>query len=190
MAVLLLSPHPADIIIHTLTDEGDEVHIVEQPLDLDGARERDAEWIVSYGYRHILREPLISAYAGHIANLHIGYLPWGRGAHPNLWSWIEGTPKGVTIHEIDAGIDTGPIFVQRLVQFRPTETLGSSQQRLRLALDELFAEFWRAIRSESMAPRPQPPGGGYHRASEGRAILDRLPLRYDTLVSQLQKFNA
>ena len=122
--------------------------------------------------------------------MHISYLPWGRGAHPNLWSWIEGAPKGVTIHEIDAGIDTGPIFVQRLVEFGQSETLATSYQRLREAVEELFAEFWPAIRSGSMFPRPQPSGGSYHRASEGAAILDRLPLRYETPVANLRKFNA
>src|SRR5262245_47929427 len=127
MVVLLLSPYPEGII-DVLTDEGDVVTIVGQPLDLEGEQKRDAEWIVSYGYRHILREPLLSAYAERIINLHISYLPWGRGADPNLWSWIEGTPKGVTIHAIDAGLDTGPIFVQRLVDFGSSETLATSYQ--------------------------------------------------------------
>jgi methionyl-tRNA formyltransferase len=189
MPVLLLSPYPASII-DVLTDVGDVVTIVETPLDLAGARERDAEWVVSYGYRHILREPLLSAYATRIINLHISYLPWGRGADPNLWSWIEGTPKGVTIHEIDGGIDTGPILVQRHVEFGQTETLASSYQRLRDEVEELFAEFWPAIRSGETVATHQPPGGSCHRAAEGRAILERLPLRYDTPVAALQKFKA
>jgi methionyl-tRNA formyltransferase len=189
MAVLLLSPYPHGII-DALADKGDLVTIVEQPLDLAGAQKRNAEWIVSYGYRHILREPLLSAYAKRIINLHIGYLPWGRGADANLWSWIEGTPKGVTIHEVDAGIDTGPIIVQRHVEFPSSETLATSYQRLRETVEALFAEFWSVIRSGSIVSFPQPTGGSYHRASQGRAILDSLPLRYDTPVSALRKFHA
>jgi methionyl-tRNA formyltransferase len=67
---------------------------------------------VSFGYRHILSEAVIKTARRPVINLHISYLPFNRGAHPNFWSWIEGTPSGVTIHEIDAGIDTGRIIFQ------------------------------------------------------------------------------
>ena len=38
--------------------------------------------------------------------MHISYLPFNRGAHPNYWSFKDNSPKGVTIHFIDNGIDT------------------------------------------------------------------------------------
>ena len=40
-----------------------------------------------------------------IVNLHISYLPFNRGSHPNYWSFVENTPKGVSIHEIDEQIE-------------------------------------------------------------------------------------
>ena len=52
-----------------------------------------------------------------IINLHIGYLPYNRGAHPNFWSFMDNTPTGVTIHEIDKNIDTGKIIYQKIVDF-------------------------------------------------------------------------
>jgi methionyl-tRNA formyltransferase len=43
-------------------------------------------------------------------NLHIGYLPWNRGSNPNVWSIIEGTPAGVTLHRISEKLDGGEIL--------------------------------------------------------------------------------
>lgn len=71
------------------------------------------DWIISYGYRHIIPEEIIKKTKNPIINLHISYLPFNRGSHPNYWSFKEKTPKGVTIHFIDKGIDTGPILCQK-----------------------------------------------------------------------------
>ena len=43
----------------------------------------------------------------------MSYLPYNRGAHPNFWSFIENSPKGVAIHEINEGIDTGDIIFRK-----------------------------------------------------------------------------
>ena len=70
--------------------------------------------VVSYGYNHIIPEKFIT---NNIYNLHISFLPYNRGAHPNFWSFIENTPSGVTIHKIDQGIDTGKIIFQKMIDF-------------------------------------------------------------------------
>ena len=54
--------------------------------------------IVSFGYRHLLRSDSIAAVGGNAVNLHISMLPWNRGADPNLWSWLENTPRGASMH--------------------------------------------------------------------------------------------
>ena len=52
-----------------------------------------------------------------IFNIHLSYLPFNRGAHPNFWSFIENTPAGVSIHKIDKGIDTGNIILRKKINF-------------------------------------------------------------------------
>ena len=74
--------------------------------------------IVSFGYRHIIDKKIIKKLKIPIINLHIGYLPYNRGAHPNFWSFIENTPSGVSIHEVDEGIDTGKIVDQKMIDFQ------------------------------------------------------------------------
>jgi methionyl-tRNA formyltransferase len=60
----------------------------------------------------ILREPLVSAFAGRIINIHLGLSPYYRGAGTNFWPLVNREPEyvGATIHYLDAGIDTGPVI--------------------------------------------------------------------------------
>ena len=44
-------------------------------------------------------------------------MPYNRGSHPNFWSFVENTPAGVTIHEVDEGVDTGKIINQKQIVF-------------------------------------------------------------------------
>lgn len=108
---------------------------------------------VSFGYRHLIRRSTIEAIGCPILNLHISYLPYNRGAHPNFWSFFDGTPSGVTIHLIDEGIDTGPILYQEYVTFDETEvTFSQTYGRLVREIEALFtrklpkilAKGWRA----------------------------------------------
>lgn len=83
---------------------------------------------------------------GQIFNLHISLLPYNRGASPNFFSFIENTPKGVTIHQIDEGLDTGPILAQKELFFDESkETFASSYEKLILEIQMLFKENWSSI---------------------------------------------
>ena len=73
---------------------------------------KDVDHVISFGYKHIIKENIINACKNKIINLHISYLPYNKGANPNFWSFLDNTPKGVTIHYIDKGIDTGDILLQ------------------------------------------------------------------------------
>jgi methionyl-tRNA formyltransferase len=186
MRVLLLSPYPAALEI-ALAGTGDETSVSSDPVDLAFLNANGIDFIVSYGYRHVIREPVISAFQGRAINLHIAYLPYGRGADPNFWSWVKDTPKGVTIHMLEAGIDTGGILVQEEVSFAANDTLSTSYRRLRAAMEALFIRHWPAIRSGQLAPRPQPGGGTYHRSSDKAQLFARLPLGFDTPVADLAR---
>ena len=78
-------------------------------------RTNKINYIISYGYDKIISKDVISEYKDSIINLHISYLPYNRGSHPNLWSHLENTPIGVAIHRIDEGIDTGPILLRKKI---------------------------------------------------------------------------
>ena len=131
---------------------------------------------VFFGY--ILRPKFLDLFPSGVVNLHPAYLPYNRGAYPNVWSIVEGTPAGVTLHYIDPGVDTGDIVARRRVLPEPTDTGETLYRRLEKACVDLFKETWPSIRS-GQAPRiPQSRDEGtYHHSSDVEQVdhidLDR-----------------
>jgi len=76
-----------------------------------------SDLIISFGFRRIINERILKKLKKPIFNIHLSYLPFNRGAHPNFWSFINETTSGVSIHEIDKGIDTGSIVVRKKINF-------------------------------------------------------------------------
>ena len=124
------------------------------------------DWIVSYGDRHIISKNHIDNLKNPIINLHISYLPFNRGAHPNYWSFKEKTPKGVTIHFMDEGIDTGPILVQKKQVFTETDTLLSSYMKLKKTIEDLFYNSFNKIITNKIVPKPQTGTGSFHKEKD------------------------
>jgi methionyl-tRNA formyltransferase len=184
MKVLLLSPYP-ERIIQAIREEGDEAIIRTDAVDERYCADRGIDFIVSYGFRHILRRPLIGTRPA--VNLHISYLPWNRGADPNLWSWIDGAPKGVTVHWIDEGLDTGPIIAQELVSIGLDETLATSYHLLQAAVERLFADNWPAIRAGKAPRLPQRGEGSSHFARERAGVAHLLTDGWETRVRNLAR---
>lgn len=123
--------------------------------------------IISFGYRHIISQHQINASAAPIINLHISYLPWNKGAHPNFWSHFDCTPSGVTIHEIDAGIDTGNIIYQKYVNFEAWEdTFTLTHKRLLLEIEALFNHNIDTILAKNWKSRPQRRDGTSHNSAD------------------------
>lgn len=182
--ILLLGPQHQRLTDFLLAN-GDEILITELPLEADSQFLDYVDIIISYGYRHIIRRAVVDHFGCRAINLHCSLLPWNRGADPNLWSFLENTPKGVTIHCIDDGIDTGKILVQREVQFGSSETLRSSYEKLSLAIEGLFMEKWDEIRTGAVIPVAQSAGGSYHRSKDLIPFEHLLAQGWETPVAEL-----
>ncbi|MGZ5199575.1 MAG: formyltransferase family protein [Telluria sp.] len=163
----------------------DQLVRTEEPTAAIRALLDDADFIVSYGYRHLIPADVLAAFGSRAVNLHISLLPWNRGADPNLWSFLEDTPKGVTIHVLERGIDTGPILAQLAVASDPHDTLKTSYERLAQAMVALFADTWGDIRSGRLPARAQSGAGTYHRTSDRSHVADLLTQGWDTPVAGL-----
>src|SRR5438477_880555 len=169
MNVWFLGPNGSPVLGH-LIEVGEEVTATADPLDPHEIARAQPDFLVSHRYRHIIKADVLRLVPDRVINLHTSYLPWNRGADPNLWSWIEGTPKGVTIHYVDEYVDTGDIVAQREVPFGDGQTLASSYARLEEEMLRLFAEQWPAIRSGRAERTPQPSGGSLHRVADRRRV--------------------
>ncbi|MBI2339371.1 MAG: hypothetical protein HYU99_03240 [Deltaproteobacteria bacterium] len=121
---------------------------------------------INFGYR--LQPAVIGLFPLGCLNLHTGYLPYNRGAHPNVWSLVEGTPAGVTLHYMDEGMDTGGIIAKERVEAAWTDTGASLYGKLEAASLSLFQKTWPRIRrGERLPSTPQQRGEGtFHRARD------------------------
>lgn len=184
MKILLLGPE-RPLIEAFLASFGDEVVRAEKRLTPKAAKLRGVDWLVSWGYRHIIKPEVLDLLPGRAINVHISYLPYNRGADPNLWSFLENSRQGVTIHCIDPGVDTGDILAQEEVAMGRSETLRTSYDRLSESAFDLFRKVWPDIRSGKLTGRKQPAGGSIHRRSDKDVYEHLLVDGWDTKVSEL-----
>ena len=131
--------------------------------------------IISFGYKYIISEDILKK-KKNIINLHVSYLPYNRGAHPNFWSFAENTPSGVTIHKIDKGIDTGNIIYQKLLDFELNKnkkklTFKKTYSTLISEIENLFIINSKNLLNNEYNEFKQIGSGTYHNSNELPTIL-------------------
>jgi methionyl-tRNA formyltransferase len=90
-----------------------------------------AELAVVVAYGKILPLPVLTALPRGCINVHGSLLPRYRGAAPVQWSVINGDAEtGVSIMQLDEGMDTGPVLLERRTPIGPDETSGELMMRL------------------------------------------------------------
>lgn len=138
---------------------------------LDQIRSLQADMAVSVLFGYILRTEFLAIFPRGCINLHPALLPHNRGAFPNVWSIVNRTPAGVTLHYVDQGIDTGDLVAQKEVEVRITDTGASLYRRLEQEGLRLFQENWPAIRAGKCSRTPQPyAAGSCHRVRDVEQI--------------------
>lgn len=188
MKILYLGPTRPEFIKKLKMNFDDEILCQENKITLDYIKLHAFDIIVSYGYRHIISKDIIEYMKNKIINLHISFLPWNRGADPNFWSFFNDTKKGVSIHLIDEGIDTGDIIVQKEVLFRDSITLRESYNILTHEIEELFYEYWPKIREGNITPFQQIiDEGSLHYSKDKEKYKFLLINGWDTNVSNLKE---
>lgn len=187
MKILFLGPSESSLV-NFLQNLKNEVVVFEEKLNEEIIKEINPDWVISYGYRHILSNPIIDFVYPKIINLHISLLPWNRGADPNLWSFVDNTPKGVSIHLLTKGVDTGDILVQKEVVFGDIEkqTLGSTYLLLKQEIELLFIKNWEKIKNQELIPFQQSGKGSYHNSIDKNKIVQFIPHGYETKVTQIK----
>ena len=127
---------------------------------------KNIDLIITFNYRHILKKKILKKLKRPAINLHTSYLPFNRGSHPNFWSFVENSPKGVTIHEIDNGIDTGPIIVQKKIFFnirkKRNDDFLKTYKILLLEIQKLFIKNLNKILNKTYITKKQKKKGTFH----------------------------
>ena len=121
--------------------------ICKKTLEKKGIEKFDL--IISFGFKKIIKSDILRKIKRPILNLHMSYLPFNRGAHPNFWSFHDDTKKGVTIHEIDENLDTSSIIFQKEIKFNIQKnkkiTFKKTYNILFLELEKLFIKNYKSI---------------------------------------------
>lgn len=93
-------------------------------------------------------------------NIHASLLPRWRGAAPIQAAILAGDPvTGITIMQMDAGLDTGPLLAQREIAIGAEETAGELESRLAQLGADLLLELLPAYLDGQLIPQPQPAEG-------------------------------
>ena len=143
---------------------------------VNAIRRLKADIAISVLFDYIIGGKLLTIFPQGIINLHSSYLPYNRGQYPNVWSIVEETPAGVTLHYIDEGIDTGDIIVQREVFIEPTDTGESLYHKLERVALMLFQETWFLIRQGKETRQPQNNAIATYHKSKDVSKIDEIDL--------------
>jgi phosphoribosylglycinamide formyltransferase 1 len=108
---------------------------------LDKLQEHGVELIVLAGYMRLIGQTLLSSYSGRMINLHPSLLPAFTGKDA-IGQALEYGVKitGITVHFVDAGMDTGPIIAQRTVAVESGETKESLSHKIQVQEHQLLPE--------------------------------------------------
>ncbi|HXB87160.1 methionyl-tRNA formyltransferase [Mycobacterium sp.] len=114
--------------------------------------------VVAYGA--LLRDELLAVPAHGWVNLHFSLLPAWRGAAPVQAAIAAGdTVTGATTFQIEAGLDSGPVYGVVTESVRPIDTAGDLLDRLAISGAALLSTTLDGIAEGALTPVPQPADG-------------------------------
>jgi methionyl-tRNA formyltransferase len=131
---------------------------VREPASVDAIRAMGPEAIVVAAYGQILPKDLLVLPRYGCINIHASLLPAYRGAAPVNWAIINGEARsGITIMQMDEGLDTGAILAQESIPIGPGDTAGGLTEKLSELGSRLIVDTLARIEAGGVAEVPQDP---------------------------------
>lgn len=135
---------------------------IYQPARLRGEaaeamiRNTEADVIVVAAFGQLIPESILEMKPYGCINVHGSLLPKYRGAAPIQWAVIDGEPEsGITIMQMDAGLDTGDMLLKAVVPLEPKETGGSLFEKLSARGASLCVEALEKLKAGTLVPEKQ-----------------------------------
>jgi methionyl-tRNA formyltransferase len=136
----------------------------------DAFRAHRAQAAVVVAYGLILPKPILEAAPLGCFNLHASLLPRWRGAAPINRAIMAGDAEtGLTVMQMEAGLDTGPIAMFQEVPIRPDATAGELHDQLARLGADLMGRALGALERGALTLQPQPEAGVTYAAKIDRA---------------------
>lgn len=138
-------------------ERGGRSELYDEILALDP----DLAIVVAFG--HIIREPLLSVGRHGCINVHASLLPRWRGPAPIHRALLAGDRQtGVCTMRLEAGVDTGDVYLRRSLDIGENETAGELHDRLAALGGELLVDTLAGLQEGELIPTPQPESGVTH----------------------------
>jgi methionyl-tRNA formyltransferase len=169
---------------------------VRSPVSLKGADEQasfaalglDVAVVAAYGLllpRAVLKAPQLGC-----VNLHPSLLPRWRGAAPAAHAILAGdSVTGMTIMQMDEGLDTGPILAQTTLSMPPRATTASLEAELAAIGATMLLDVLEELAAGRAHPRPQGEAGATYASKfakeDGRLDWSRPAAELDRVVRAL-----
>ena len=133
---------------------------LKQPEALEQLRAWNPDLIVVAAFGQILKKDVLELPRYGCINVHASLLPRWRGAAPINAAILAGDEEtGVTIMQMDVGLDTGPMLAKKILRLAPDITTGSALQSLSTLGADLLLETLPDYLSGNLIPQPQPEAG-------------------------------
>src|SRR6185437_5669609 len=127
---------------------------------LAGLRRLEPDLAVVVAYGHILRSEVLTLPRLGMINVHASLLPRWRGAAPIQHAILAGeTETGVSIMQMDAGLDSGPVLHRVATPIGPEETAGALADRLAELGATALVDALSLLTGGFARPAPQDPAG-------------------------------
>ena len=119
-------------------------------------RAKEPDLIVVVAFGQILKKKLLDIPKWGVINVHASLLPYLRGAAPIQWTILnDETKTGLTVMQMDEGMDTGPILFQEEVPVLEDETAGQLHDRLAALAGDLMARSMERMSGSMVKATPQ-----------------------------------
>ncbi|MFZ6029651.1 MAG: methionyl-tRNA formyltransferase [Chloroflexota bacterium] len=154
-----LTPPPIKVLAGQLGLPVIQPRRLRQPEAMEQLEAWNPNLIVVAAFGQILKPEVLDLPQWGCINVHASLLPRWRGAAPIQAAILAGDAEtGVSIMQMDAGIDTGPVFSRRAVPIDPHDTAGTLGARLATLGAGLLLETLPACLSGAITPSPQEDG--------------------------------
>lgn len=119
-------------------------------------KEIEPDFIVVAAYGQILKKEILSIPKYYCVNIHGSLLPKYRGAAPIHWAIINGEKEtGITIMEMEEGLDSGPILLQSSIEIKEDDDTGKIHDKLSILGSEMIVEALNKIKDGSIKKESQ-----------------------------------
>ena len=123
---------------------------------IEKLKEFEADVMVVVAFGQILSKEVLEMTPYGCVNVHASLLPKYRGAAPIQWSILDGeSVTGVTIMQMDEGIDTGDMLAETQIPIEETDTGGSLHDKLAKAGAALCVETLEHLKNKTITPKVQ-----------------------------------